>query len=318
MGLFTNDPDVVRAGSSYLSIVGPAYGLYGLGMGLYFATQGFGRVLAAVAANALRFVLSAGAGAAAVFWVGAGATGFFTAIAAGFVVYGVLTICAVLAVKPPERDGDWAGASFASTRNRGKPGMSVPEFARARRYIGPLMVALAVCTFMAVYNAGSASNDGRAKDGVAYRDLLNRYQSDDRDVLRMRTDAAHNRLWVLTIENVHVYDTATRMLLRRVRLPEWSVADFDYALPPDIALDHRGTAFISNNVEPRLLEVDPSTFQTKEHQLRLTSRKQWETGFGSLQFARDGTLLAVSTTGGAVFRIDLRNGNAQEIQSTSH
>jgi hypothetical protein len=134
----------------------------------------------------------------------------------------------------------------------------------------------------------------------------------------MRTDAARNRLWVLTLENVHVYDIAGRMLLRRIRLPGWSVADFDYARPPDIALDDRGTAVISNNVEPRLLEIDPSTFQTKEHQLRLTSPKHWETGFGSLQFMRDGTLLAVSTTGEAVFRIDLRNGKAQEIQSTSH
>lgn len=196
--------------------------------------------------------------------------------------------------------------------------MNVPELARAPRHIGLLIFACAVCASMAGYNADSPSNDGRAKDTVVYGDLLSRYQSDDRDVLRMRTDAARNRLWVLTLANVHVYDIAGRMLLRRIRLPEWSVADFDYALPPDLALDHHGAAFVSNNVEPRLLEVDPSTFQTREHQLRLTSRKQWETGFGSLRFAPDGTLLAVSATGRSGFRIDLLNGNAQEIQSTSH
>ena len=45
MGLFSHDPEIVRLGTSYLRIVGPIYGLYGLGMALYFATQGFGSVL---------------------------------------------------------------------------------------------------------------------------------------------------------------------------------------------------------------------------------------------------------------------------------
>jgi putative MATE family efflux protein len=101
MQLFTDDPELVRTGASYLAVVGPAYGLYGLGMGLYFAMQGIGRVLPAVGANAARFAFSAGASVAAVFWLGAGASGFFAAIAGGFLLYAALTICAVLTVKAP-------------------------------------------------------------------------------------------------------------------------------------------------------------------------------------------------------------------------
>jgi hypothetical protein len=42
-GLFSNDPGVGRIGALYLSIVGPAYVCFGLGLGLFFVTQGVGR-----------------------------------------------------------------------------------------------------------------------------------------------------------------------------------------------------------------------------------------------------------------------------------
>jgi Na+-driven multidrug efflux pump len=60
MGLFTDDGEIVRVGASYLQIVGPIYGLYGLGMALYFATQGFGNAIWTVTANAARLLVSAG------------------------------------------------------------------------------------------------------------------------------------------------------------------------------------------------------------------------------------------------------------------
>jgi putative MATE family efflux protein len=101
MRLFTEDAGIVRSGASYLAIVGPAYGFYGLGMGLYFATQGLGRVLPTVAANGARFLFSTAAGVAAIVWLDAGATGLFAAIAGGFVLYGILTVWALLAVSAP-------------------------------------------------------------------------------------------------------------------------------------------------------------------------------------------------------------------------
>src|ERR1700733_12055594 len=42
LALFDTDPAMLDAGSRYLRVVGPAYGLFGLGMALYFASQGAG------------------------------------------------------------------------------------------------------------------------------------------------------------------------------------------------------------------------------------------------------------------------------------
>jgi putative MATE family efflux protein len=101
MGLFSTDDEIVRAGALYLQIVGPIYGLYGLGMALYFATQGFGSVIATVTANAVRLLASAGCALLAINWFGLGAIGFFVAIATGFCAYAALTAIAVVRVKPP-------------------------------------------------------------------------------------------------------------------------------------------------------------------------------------------------------------------------
>jgi putative MATE family efflux protein len=84
MGLFTDDGEIVRVGASYLQIVGPIYGLYGLGMALYFATQGFGNVIWTVTANALRLLVSAGSALVAARWLDLGVTAVFVGIAGGF------------------------------------------------------------------------------------------------------------------------------------------------------------------------------------------------------------------------------------------
>lgn len=91
MGLYSTDEEVIRAGTLYLTTMAPVYGVYGLGMALYFAMQGVGNVLPAVAANGLRLLMSAGGALAAVYWFDAGLAGVFVAVAAAFVAYGVLT-----------------------------------------------------------------------------------------------------------------------------------------------------------------------------------------------------------------------------------
>jgi Na+-driven multidrug efflux pump len=62
IGLFGSDPGMIEAGSLYLRIVGPFYGFFGLGMALYFASQGAGRLLWPLLAGALRLVLAVGGG----------------------------------------------------------------------------------------------------------------------------------------------------------------------------------------------------------------------------------------------------------------
>src|SRR5262245_50201455 len=45
LSLFGTDPVMVDCGARYLRAVGPCYGLFGLGLALYFASQGAGRLL---------------------------------------------------------------------------------------------------------------------------------------------------------------------------------------------------------------------------------------------------------------------------------
>jgi putative MATE family efflux protein len=101
LGLFSADPEVARIGALYLRIVGPVYVCFGLGLGLFFVSQGFGRGVTAMNANAVRLIVSAGAGLAAVYWLDLGVLGFCIAVAAGFALYAVLLVYAVVQVKDP-------------------------------------------------------------------------------------------------------------------------------------------------------------------------------------------------------------------------
>lgn len=101
MGLFSDDRDVVRVGALYLSVVGPVYVCFGLGLGLFFAAQGVGTAIPAAAANAARLLASAGGGLVAIYWLDLGTVGFFVAIALGFCLYAALTARAVLRVQAP-------------------------------------------------------------------------------------------------------------------------------------------------------------------------------------------------------------------------
>jgi Na+-driven multidrug efflux pump len=60
--LFDTDPAMLDAGARYLRAVGPFYGLFGLGMALYFASQGAGRLLWPLLANLTRLTIAAGGG----------------------------------------------------------------------------------------------------------------------------------------------------------------------------------------------------------------------------------------------------------------
>jgi putative MATE family efflux protein len=101
IGLFSNDADVARLGTLYLRIVGPSYLCFGLGLGLFFVMQGVGRGVAAMSANAVRMIVSAGGGLAAISWFDLGAAGVFASIAIGFCIYAALTSLALVSLKMP-------------------------------------------------------------------------------------------------------------------------------------------------------------------------------------------------------------------------
>lgn len=94
LGLFDTDPRMLETGAMYLRVVGPAYGFFGLGLCLYFASQGAGRLLWPLLAGLLRMLLAVGGGAIAlwltgsVFWV-------FVALSLALVAYGTTLAWAV-------------------------------------------------------------------------------------------------------------------------------------------------------------------------------------------------------------------------------
>jgi Na+-driven multidrug efflux pump len=95
MGLSTRDPAVAAAGSAYLRVVGPSYGFFGLGLALYFASQGAARVLWPLVAGFMRLMLAAVGGWAAIHWLGGGPSALAVVIALAFALFGVTLVSAV-------------------------------------------------------------------------------------------------------------------------------------------------------------------------------------------------------------------------------
>lgn len=94
LSLFNTEPAMIEAGSQYLRIVGPWYGFFGLGLVLYFASQGAGRLLWPVVGNIVRLAVAVAGGALALHW-GSGMAGVFAAQAAAMVVYGLVNAWAI-------------------------------------------------------------------------------------------------------------------------------------------------------------------------------------------------------------------------------
>lgn len=95
LGLYTRDPQIWAAGASYLHIVGPAFAFQGLGLSLFFASQGAGNVVWPVAATILRFVVGVGGAYLTVYGLGAGLWSVYLCLALGMVLYGLVTAGAI-------------------------------------------------------------------------------------------------------------------------------------------------------------------------------------------------------------------------------
>ena len=87
--LFGNDPAMLEAGTQYLRVVGPVYGFFGVGLVLYFASQGAGRLLWPVLGNVARLAVAALGGWLTLRW-GGELTQVFVAQGAALVVYGLV------------------------------------------------------------------------------------------------------------------------------------------------------------------------------------------------------------------------------------
>jgi len=95
-GLFTTDAAVLASARSYLTLSGPCYAFFGLGLCLYFASQGAGKVLGPVLAGLLRLLIVA-AGGAWLVAADAPAWTMFALVGLAMVAYGLATALAVRA-----------------------------------------------------------------------------------------------------------------------------------------------------------------------------------------------------------------------------
>jgi MATE family, multidrug efflux pump len=94
VSLFTSDPGVTAAASSYLVWAGPAFAFFGMGACLYFSSQGAAKVGGPVMAGTTRLLIVGGGGA----WLasmGAPAWTLFALVGAAMVVYGLGTALSI-------------------------------------------------------------------------------------------------------------------------------------------------------------------------------------------------------------------------------
>jgi len=119
--LFGADPTMVATGKDYLRSVGPAYGFFGLGLALYFASQGAGKLIWPLFAGFARLVIAVGGG-----WIALKATGsltfVFAMLGAALAAYGAIIGAAI-----------WSGVWFrsgAATANE-RPSALKPQPSRS-------------------------------------------------------------------------------------------------------------------------------------------------------------------------------------------
>jgi Na+-driven multidrug efflux pump len=96
LGLFGDDPNMVATGVTYLRFAGPGYGFFGLGLSLYFASQGAGRLAWPLFAGFLRMGIAVGGGWAA-WLLTHDLRVVFAMLSVALVVYGVVLLSAIKA-----------------------------------------------------------------------------------------------------------------------------------------------------------------------------------------------------------------------------
>lgn len=94
---FTGDPVAQEVATSYMRIVGPCFAFQGIGLSLYFASQGAGAMFWPVAATVVRILVAVGGALLLSRGLGLGVDGIFVAAAGAMVLYGLMIAGAVRA-----------------------------------------------------------------------------------------------------------------------------------------------------------------------------------------------------------------------------
>jgi putative MATE family efflux protein len=93
--VFTDDPVAYETAKSYIQLVGPAYPFLGMGLILYFASQGAGIMTWPIRAMMARFVLSVGGASALVHYAGYGVEAIFAVSGVALVIYACIIVTAI-------------------------------------------------------------------------------------------------------------------------------------------------------------------------------------------------------------------------------
>jgi Na+-driven multidrug efflux pump len=87
-GLFSGEAAVLEVAFRYLRIVGPCYLFLGIGLALYFASQGAGKVLWPMLAGSSRFIIAAGGGLIVIRYLSGTLASLFLLIGLGMFALG--------------------------------------------------------------------------------------------------------------------------------------------------------------------------------------------------------------------------------------
>ena len=98
---FTTDPEVAALAARALGFIGPAFGAFGLGMCLYFASMGAGQMRWPAIGGLTRITVAVGGGALLAGPLGLGLDGQFLAVALGITAFGAVIASSV-------RPGVWS------------------------------------------------------------------------------------------------------------------------------------------------------------------------------------------------------------------
>jgi putative MATE family efflux protein len=104
--IFTDDAGTFEVARTYIRIVGPAYAFLGIGLVLYFASQGAGTMTWPIRAQILRFVLSVGGAFFLVNYLGYGLNAVFIVTVIALALYaGIISIAVFNGAWRPESSG---------------------------------------------------------------------------------------------------------------------------------------------------------------------------------------------------------------------
>ncbi|MDG1248645.1 MAG: MATE family efflux transporter, partial [SAR86 cluster bacterium] len=95
ISIFTEDQETLMVTKQYIQILGVCYLFQGLGLSLYFASQGANAMKWPIIITALRFFIFTIAALISVYWLSAGLVGIFYSSAAAMILFGILMVVAL-------------------------------------------------------------------------------------------------------------------------------------------------------------------------------------------------------------------------------